>query len=60
MISALIPNRSDAGTLSLEPPAPWPRWAIRLAWILLAIGAILRIARWIHWRALWLDELFSG
>jgi uncharacterized membrane protein len=25
---------------------------------LLTLGAILRIARWAHWRALWLDEIY--
>lgn len=27
-------------------------------WILILIGAILRIARWLHWRSLWLDEIY--
>jgi Dolichyl-phosphate-mannose-protein mannosyltransferase len=29
-----------------------------LLWIALAAGAVLRIARWWHWRALWLDEIY--
>jgi hypothetical protein len=29
-----------------------------LVWAALAAGAVLRIARWIHWRALWLDEIY--
>ncbi|MGD0388046.1 MAG: glycosyltransferase family 39 protein [Tepidisphaeraceae bacterium] len=34
------------------------RTATALLWGLLAVGAILRLARWIHWRALWLDEIY--
>jgi hypothetical protein len=34
------------------------RTATALLWGSLAIGAILRLARWIHWRALWLDEIY--
>jgi uncharacterized membrane protein len=29
-----------------------------LLWAIIAFGAILRIGRWIHWRALWLDEIY--
>ncbi len=29
-----------------------------LLWTALAAGAVLRIARWWHWRALWLDEIY--
>ncbi|MGA2441748.1 MAG: glycosyltransferase family 39 protein [Tepidisphaeraceae bacterium] len=34
------------------------RTATALLWGSLAAGAILRLARWIHWRALWLDEIY--
>jgi hypothetical protein len=34
------------------------RTVTALLWGSLAIGAILRLARWIHWRALWLDEIY--
>jgi len=36
----------------------WARIATGLLWGSLAAGAILRLARWIHWRALWLDEIY--
>jgi uncharacterized membrane protein len=36
----------------------WPRGTNALLWTLIAFGAILRLARWIHWRALWLDEIY--
>lgn len=29
-----------------------------LLWSIAAAGAVLRIARWWHWRALWLDEIY--
>jgi hypothetical protein len=29
-----------------------------LLWAVMLVGAILRIARWWHWRALWLDEIY--
>lgn len=36
----------------------WPSVASALAWGLIVIGAVLRVARWIHWRSLWLDEIY--
>jgi hypothetical protein len=34
------------------------RTATALLWGSLAVGAVLRLARWTHWRALWLDEIY--
>jgi uncharacterized membrane protein len=36
----------------------WPRGATIIIWGLVAFGAVLRLARWIHWRSLWLDEIY--
>jgi 4-amino-4-deoxy-L-arabinose transferase-like glycosyltransferase len=37
---------------------PWSRGTSVLLWAITAFGAILRLGRWIHWRALWLDEIY--
>jgi hypothetical protein len=29
-----------------------------LAWALVALGSVLRLCRWLHWRSLWLDEIY--
>jgi hypothetical protein len=34
------------------------RIAAALLWGSLAVGVILRLGRWMHWRALWLDEIY--
>ncbi|MDP9172499.1 MAG: glycosyltransferase family 39 protein [Planctomycetota bacterium] len=39
-------------------PHPWPRWATLSASSIIFLAAILRIFRWVHWRALWLDEIY--
>jgi hypothetical protein len=36
----------------------WSRATSALLWAIIAFGAILRLGRWIHWRALWLDEIY--
>lgn len=36
----------------------WPRGTNAFLWAIIAFGAVLRLARWIHWRALWLDEIY--
>jgi uncharacterized membrane protein len=36
----------------------WPQATQLLAAAILIFGAILRISRWAHWRALWLDEIY--
>jgi len=35
----------------------WSKHATRTVWLIAAIGAIFRLVRWYHWRALWLDEI---
>jgi uncharacterized membrane protein len=37
---------------------PWSRGTSALMWAIIAFGAVLRLGRWIHWRALWLDEIY--
>jgi hypothetical protein len=29
-----------------------------MVWVVIAVGVVLRLGRWIHWRALWLDEIY--
>ncbi len=36
----------------------WPPATTAIVWAIIAIGVVLRLARWIHWRALWLDEIY--
>lgn len=42
------------------PRRAWPGSANALAWGIVVVGAVLRVARWIHWpaRSLWLDEIY--
>jgi hypothetical protein len=42
----------------LAAKAAWRSPPTALLWRLVAVGAILRLARWLHWRALWLDEIY--
>jgi hypothetical protein len=37
---------------------PWTNKARLAGWIIVAVGVVLRVARFIHWRSLWLDELY--
>ena len=40
-------------------PAVRPRWttaAVRAAWVLAAVGSVLRLVGWLHDRSLWRDE----
>lgn len=36
----------------------WPAATTAIVWAIIAAGVVLRLARWIHWRALWLDEIY--
>src|SRR5450755_4037545 len=36
----------------------WPRGTNAFLWAITAFGAVLRLGRWIHWRSLWLDEIY--
>ncbi len=36
----------------------WSGGTSALLWAIIAFGAVLRLARWIHWRSLWLDEIY--
>ncbi|HTW94775.1 MAG TPA: hypothetical protein VMD30_08285, partial [Tepidisphaeraceae bacterium] len=38
--------------------AGWPVEARFAAWVIMSAGAIFRICKWVHWRSLWLDELY--
>jgi uncharacterized membrane protein len=52
MTTLAEPRRSTA-----TPPAPATDLT-PILWIIAGIGAVLRIARWTHWRSLWLDEIY--
>ena len=63
MGSVTTESRTGAQTPAPAPSSgggarSWARIVTALLWGLLAAGAILRLARWIHWRALWLDEIY--
>src|ERR1700689_913491 len=50
---------AEPASISVAPrKIAWPRGTTALLWAIIAFGAILRLARWIHWRALWLDEIY--
>jgi hypothetical protein len=44
-------------TTAAPVPALWHRDAVRVGWLILTLGAVLRIARWWQQRSLWVDEL---
>jgi hypothetical protein len=44
-------------TTAASVPALWHRDAVRIGWLILTLGAVLRIARWWQQRSLWVDEL---
>jgi uncharacterized membrane protein len=47
-----------AGNTAATRTAPRAPIATSIIWISLILGFILRIARWIHFRSLWLDEIY--
>jgi uncharacterized membrane protein len=54
---SVISESLDSTSALVDQPAR-PTVANALAWALLIVGAVLRIARWTHWRSLWLDEIY--
>jgi hypothetical protein len=45
-------------TITVRPPGFWPREAVMTGWLICLAGAILRVRAWLHWRSLWLDEIY--
>lgn len=45
-------------SLPLASKPAWSGAATVAVWGLVALGVVLRIGRWLHWRALWLDEIY--
>jgi Dolichyl-phosphate-mannose-protein mannosyltransferase len=41
-----------------EKKRRWPVEATATAWLIVAGGAFFRIRAWLHWRSLWLDEIY--
>ncbi|MGD0463878.1 MAG: glycosyltransferase family 39 protein [Tepidisphaeraceae bacterium] len=48
----------SASTSGSSRKIAWPPGTTALLWAIIAFGAVLRLARWIHWRSLWLDEIY--
>ena len=45
-------------TLTVRPPGFWPREAVVTGWLIVLAGAVFRVRSWLHWRSLWLDEIY--
>src|ERR1700689_1568202 len=56
-MTALAESASISGS---SRKIPWPRGTTAILWAIIAIGAVLRLGRWIHWRSLWLDEIYPA
>ncbi|HUB26550.1 MAG TPA: glycosyltransferase family 39 protein [Tepidisphaeraceae bacterium] len=41
-----------------RPAGFWPREAVVTGWLIVLAGAVLRVRNWLHWRSLWLDEIY--
>ena len=44
--------------LVARPAGFWPREAIVTGWLIALAGAVFRVRSWLHWRSLWLDEIY--
>ncbi len=44
-------------TAIADPATPMPRWASRLAWLILAVGVVLRLRYFLEGHSFWSDEV---
>ena len=56
MTAVAVAEAATPAPVEARPRPAWSPAAVRVAWVLIALGALLRLRAYLHFRALWIDE----